>query len=200
MRNEDVARPRFAHDDGVAAIRQEECGNVVPFAALIVRPAQALVDVGSEEMIADGVHGLGIPPAMVAHGLAPAAAVKIVPAVGALDDPSVPVIPLLHRRVFQAVLGIPWADLCRTPDILGKHADDGRGLEIIDEGLAVGGSGLAACGRGEGGSHNQRKDCAKQSERIHLHRDGDTVRQWIGKLDRECPCRINYRGASEPRF
>src|SRR5277367_4645111 len=134
--DEDVAGPGFTDDDGVTAIGEDERGDIVSLALLIVWPAKAFIDVGPDEIVADGVDGLGAEPGVVAEGLVPAAGEDVVLAVRAVDDLPIPVVPQLHGGVFEAVLLIARPDGGRTPCSGREWGDDRRGLEVVDKGLA----------------------------------------------------------------
>ena len=142
--DEDVAGPGFTDDDGVTAIGEDERGDVVALARQIVGPAKAFIDVGPDEIVADGVDGLGTEPGVVAEGLVPAAGEDVVLAVRAVDDLPVPVVPQLHGGIFEAILLIARADGGRTPGNGREWGKDRRGLEVVDEGLA----GRSGCLRG----------------------------------------------------
>ena len=71
----------------------------------------------------------------MALGLFPAAGEHMVLAIRRLDDFPVPVIPLLHGDIFQAILGIARSHGRRAPDIRGQGTDDRRRQKIINEGL-----------------------------------------------------------------
>jgi hypothetical protein len=67
--------------------------------------------------------------------LIPTAAEQVILAVGSFDDLAVPIIPLLHGRVFQAVFRVARPDRCRAPDVCGQRTDDWRWQKIINERL-----------------------------------------------------------------
>src|SRR5271168_3106455 len=159
--DEDVAGPGFTDDDGVTAIREDERGDVVALALLIVGPAKAFIDVGPDEIVADGVYGLGTEPGVVAEGLVPAAGEDVVLAVRAVDDLPVPVVPQLHGGIFEAVLLIARADGGCAPGNGREWGKDRCGLEVVDKGLAGRSGGLhrALSGSGTG------SDCAEKKGR-----------------------------------
>ncbi len=111
-------------------------------AILIVGPAKPLIDVGPDEIVADGMDGLRTKPGVVAEGLVPAAGEDVVLAVRAVDDLPVPVVPEFHGGVFKTVLQIARADGGHTPGCGRERGEDRRGQEIVDEGLASCSGGL----------------------------------------------------------
>jgi len=52
--DEDIAGPGFTDDYGITAIREDERGDVVALALLIVGPAKTFINVGSDQIVADG--------------------------------------------------------------------------------------------------------------------------------------------------
>lgn len=54
-----------------------------------------------------------------------------------LDDLPVPIIPLLHRGVFQSVVRTARPYFGGAPDILGKGAINRHRLNVVDKGLVT---------------------------------------------------------------
>ena len=135
--NINLAGASFADDGGVAAVGQREGGDIVPPAALVIWPAEALVHVRTEEGIGDSVDGNRAEPAVVASGFTPAAGEHMVPAIGGFDDLAVPVAVFLHRGVFQPVLGVAREDVGRTPGLTDQLAVRRSGEKTADEGLRL---------------------------------------------------------------
>ena len=120
----DLAGASFADHDGIAAIGQSQGGDIVSLAALVVGPAEALVDVRPGEGVGNSVDGDGAEPAAVAPGFIPAAGEHVVLAVGGLDDLAVPVAVFLHGGVFQPVLRVAREDVGGTPGLRTvRHAE-----------------------------------------------------------------------------
>src|SRR5215472_2323549 len=134
--DENVAGPGFTDDDGITVIGENERGDVMSLALLIVRPAEAFIDIWPDEIIADGVDGLGAEPSVVAEGLVPAAGEDVVPAVRPVDDLPVPVVPQSHGGILEAILLIALTDASLTPGSRRERGEDRRRLEVVDEGLA----------------------------------------------------------------
>jgi hypothetical protein len=170
--DEDIAGAGLADDDGIAAVGEDERGDVMAFAFLIAGPAEALVDIGAEEGVADGVDGLGAEPGVVAEGLVPAAGKDVVFAVGAVDDLAIPVVPVLHGGVFEAVFLVARADGGCSPGGGGEGRDDGRGEEIVDEGFGGLGGGREGQQGGGGGCGGEAEKPGEWHADNHSN-DGD---------------------------
>ena len=82
----------------------------MPFSALIVGPTQSFVNIGTHGFVAHRMHGHGTAPSAMALALVPAAGKHMILAVRAFDDFSVPIAPLFHGRVFEAVMNVARAD------------------------------------------------------------------------------------------
>ena len=137
----DLAGAGFADDNGVAAVGQGEGGDIVPPAAGVVWPAEALVHVGPKEGIGNSVDSNRAEPAAVAPGFIPTAGEHVVLAVGGFDDLAVPVAVFLDGGVFQAVLDVAREDVGRAPGVTKQLALRRSGEEIADERPRLG------CGR-----------------------------------------------------
>ncbi len=149
----DVAVAGLADHHRVAAVVHPQRGDVVALAAHVLGPHQAAIGIGAVELVAGRLHRERSHPRRVPGRLRPAAGEHPVLAVRALQDLPVPIVPALHRHVFEAVAGVARADRRGAPDGGRERRLHDRGrLEIGDERLGaehrqIGGSDLVLRGR-----------------------------------------------------
>src|ERR1035437_7692946 len=138
MGNKDIARSRLADDHGITLVRENQRRHIVPFAALIIRPGKTLVYVRPDGLVADRLHGGRAAPSAMAPALIPATGKHMIFAVRPLDDLPVPITPVFHGAVFEAVLRITWENIGSAPHVCRQLTTNRCRQKVINPGLVGG--------------------------------------------------------------